>query len=145
MADPSSRKAKIFVDADAFIALMKADDQNHSKAAAIFERLCVDGAHFVTSNYVFAEVVTVLSLRVGHAPAVAFIDRVASQEDGIEHVRVDADIERQAIEIFRRQRSKNVSFMDCCHMACVRHFHFDAVFSFDHIYPQNHIPLAMDL
>ena len=141
----SSERKKVFVDADAFIAIVKSDDQNHSAAKDIFDRLCLNRIHFITSNYVFAEVVTVLSCRVGHESALRFIDWRTSQEENIESIIVDADIERKAVEIFRRQKSKNTSFMDCCHMACVNRFHLDAIFSFDHVYSQNNIPLASDL
>ncbi len=56
-----SKPLAVFVDSDAFIALAKEDDSNHKKAKQIFEHLQKKSVTFITSNYVFSEVITVLS------------------------------------------------------------------------------------
>lgn len=138
----SLSKKRIFVDADAFVALAKSDDQNHARATKALDRLVAQGAHFLTSNYVFAEAVTVLSLRVSHQTAVEFMQMLRDPQGGIQILWVNEEIELKAMAIFQEQRSKNVSFMDCCHMSCVDAHRLDAIFSFDHIYVQNKIPVV---
>ena len=145
MVSHAQNPVKVFVDADAFIALLKADDQNHSRATAIFQKLANQDTHFLTSNYAFAETVTVLSQRVGHRVAVEFIERIKADDSDFQMLWVSEDIEQKALELFKKQTSKNVSFMDCCHMACIRQYQLDAVFSFDHGYAQNQVPLAANL
>jgi predicted nucleic acid-binding protein len=127
----------IFVDSDAFVALAKEDDNNHNKAVKLLELLLTQSVTFITSNYVFSETVTVISMRVGHKQAVAFIEKLKTQDNEFEIKWVDADIEATAIEIFKRQTSKNTSFVDCTNMALLEQLHAEAIFSFDEVYKQN--------
>lgn len=128
---------KIFVDSDAFVAFLKADDNNHFKAEKYFNELKAKNALFMTSNYVFAEVVTVLSQRIAHSVAVDFIQNIRSFENAMTIRWITEEIEGAAINIFIGQKSKNVSFVDCTNMALMEHFHMDAIFSFDEIYKKN--------
>ena len=57
---------KVFIDADAFVALAREDDANHKRAASSLQHLIKQSVVFITSNYVFAESVTVISMRMGH-------------------------------------------------------------------------------
>jgi len=128
----------VFVDSDAFVALIKEDDDNHEKAKGILKALLEDyDTTFITSNYVFSEVATVVSQKVGHREALEFIDTITSPEYYIEMKRVSQELERQAIEIFRRQTSKNVSFVDCTNMAVMTASRIKDIFSFDSRYKTN--------
>ncbi|MCA9407519.1 MAG: hypothetical protein KC733_02425, partial [Candidatus Omnitrophica bacterium] len=61
-------KAKVvFIDSDAFIAIVKKDDTNHNKAKNLFYSLKDKNIIFCSSNYVYSEVITVLSQRIGHS------------------------------------------------------------------------------
>jgi len=71
---------KIFVDADAFIALARKDGANHERAVSSLRQLIKQPTVFITSNYVFAESVTVISMHMGHAAAVRFIEAMQSDE-----------------------------------------------------------------
>lgn len=139
MAGQSEKKHKviILVDADAFVALTKENDSNRERAKQALEKLLTLPVKFVASNYVFAEVVTVLSLRCGKSVAQAFIQRVKSPSSFVAFRWVDEDVEKFAIEFFDHQRSKNVSFVDCVNMAIMEQDKFDAIFSFDAIYKKN--------
>ncbi len=131
-------KQIVFVDSDAFIALIKEDDTNHKKAKEVLQR--VTGAHevtFITCNYVFSEVVTVISQRVGHKEAIAFIDAITAPDYYIEVKRVTEEEEKHAIDFFKRQSSKNVSFVDCTNMALMMEHQISDIFSFDGVYKTN--------
>jgi predicted nucleic acid-binding protein len=45
---------KIFVDADAFVALTVETDANHEQARSLLNRLSANPVRFLTSNYVFS-------------------------------------------------------------------------------------------
>lgn len=135
----------VFVDSDAFVALTKKDDSNHEKAIDIFQKLQDRKITFITSNYVFSEVVTILSQRVDHKTAIAFIESVKSEENIFMIERVDSQIEERAIGIFIEQASKNVSFVDCTNIALIRQKHLDSIFSFDKIYKKNSIQVIENL
>src|SRR3954449_9238434 len=98
---------KIFVDADAFVALAREDDANHERAVSSLQRLIEQSVVFITSNYVFAESVTVISMYMGHAAAVRFIDAMRSDESDYLLKRATDVIDEAAIQIFEEQTSKN--------------------------------------
>jgi len=127
---------KVFVDSDGFVALTKEDDANHTKALRLLEQTFKENPMFLTSNYVFSEVVTVLSQRVSHQAALQFIQTVKSSS-GYTIVWVDEDIEAEAINIFSSQLSKNTSFVDCTNMAIMKRENIDTIFSFDEVYKKN--------
>ncbi len=131
----------IFVDSDAFVALAVEKDSSHRKALKILSGLSQRYVIFTTSNYVFSETVTVISQKAGHDEAISFIRKIQSG-DGYTIKWIDQVIEFLAIEIFSKQTSKNVSFVDCTNMAIVKHDNLDAIFSFDEIYKKNGFKLA---
>src|SRR5689334_22371162 len=103
----------IFVDTDAFIASLKADDPNHERAKDLFERLKQHPIQFMTSNYVFSEAITVLSQRVSKAAALAYIDTMTATESPFQIRRIGEAEEAEALTVFKAQTSKNTSFVDC--------------------------------
>lgn len=131
----------VFVDSDAFVAFVKKDDSNHKKAKQIFEKLQDAPITYVTSDYVFAEVVTVLSQKVNHEAAVAFIKNTKSEDSIFLIERINEKLEDEAIQIFISQTSKNVSFIDCVNKAIIREKQMDGIFSFDDDYKKNGIKL----
>src|SRR3954469_9561888 len=135
---------RIFVDADAFVALARKDDANHERAVSSLQRLIKQSVVFITSNYVFAESVTVISMYMGHAAAVRFIDAMRSDESDYLLQRATDVIGEVAIQIFKEQTSKNTSFVDCTNMAFLKQFHMDAIFSFDGVYKKNRFLLVED-
>lgn len=140
-----NKPGTIFVDADAFIALTKDDDSNHKRAKQIFSDLQDAPVTFVTSNLVFAEVVTVLSQRMNHEVAVMFITNMKSEDSTFQIERISEYTEEKAIQIFIEQTSKNVSFVDCVNIALMRQKDMDGIFSFDSIYKKNGFKIAEDL
>lgn len=127
----------LFVDSDGFVALSKEDDANHTKALKLLQKAIGADISFVTSNYVFSEVVTVLSQRLGHKAALEFIKEMKSPASGYAIRWIDEDIEQEAISIFSKQTSKNVSFVDCTNMAIMKLYGIDVIFSFDDVYRKN--------
>ncbi|MCL4393138.1 PIN domain-containing protein [Patescibacteria group bacterium] len=129
-------KKVIFIDSDIFIALAKNDDSNHNKALAILNKY-FNETIFTTSNYVISEVITVLSMQLGHNRAVDFINTIKSSDSMFSIQWVDDKIESLAIEIFKKQTSKNTSFTDCTNMAFIKMLGLDGIFSFDSVYRKN--------
>lgn len=126
-----------FCDTSALIALFNPDDPNHQKAIDIVKR--ESKRIFMISNYIFAETVTMLSQRT---------DKETSIRSG-EHIKktyhiitLDKDSEDLAWDIFKKQKSKNVSFVDCTTFALFKKGVFDKAFSFDKDFKTNHIPLV---
>jgi predicted nucleic acid-binding protein len=129
--------ATIFVDTDAFVASIKADDPNHERAKLLFDKLKKYPVRFLTSNFVFSEAVTVLSQRVSKAVAITFIDTMTAPDSPFTMKRVDAWDEEEAISVFKAQPSKNTSYVDCTNIVFMKWLNLDAIFSFDEVYKKN--------
>lgn len=136
---------KIFVDSDAFVALAKEDDSNHQNAINLLQKLIQEPIAFFTSNYVFSECITIISMKISHEEAVKFIDNMKSRESKFIIERIDDKIEDMAVSIFKEQQSKNTSFVDCTNMALIKKIGADAIFSFDGVYKQNGIVMIEEL
>jgi predicted nucleic acid-binding protein len=136
---------KIFVDADALVALTVETDTNHEKARSLLNRLTVNPVLFLTSNYVFSESITIISQRASHQTAVTFIVKMQSMESPFQITRADENIEEEAISVFKAQTSKNTSYVDCTNMVFMKQLDLDAIFSFDEVYRKNGLTLAEDL
>lgn len=136
---------KIFVDTDAFVALTVDTDENHEKALSLLQKLDERQVTFLTSNFVFSESITVISIRSSHATAVGFIDKMLSSDNPFEIKRADYADEEEAIKIFKAQTSKNTSFVDCLNMVYMNWRNQDAIFSFDGVYKKKGFTRVIDL
>ena len=119
---------KIFVDTSAFVAIENDEELNYFLAQSILEKVDSSKATLVTSNYVIAETLTVLSQRVSKKVAIKF-----QEEDvpALEVIRIEKSTEEVAFEIFKKLDSKNVSFVDCTSFALMKQFGITTAFTFD--------------
>ena len=122
----------LVVDSNVWIGLTDPADSLHGQATKELARLPTP-LSIITTNYTFAETVTVLSQRSGRTMAREFgrrfFQRVANQE--LRYVRVDAHLEDEAWQIFQATEGKNVSFVDCLVAAVACTTKNLDVFSFD--------------
>lgn len=130
----------IFVDASAIVSLYDQVDPNHLKAVSLSHHLTKEGVITVTSNFVFAEIVTILSKKIGK---IGSIKLGMHMKDSFRIVRLSEEAEELAWDIFKRQTSKNVGFVDCTTFALFNMKVFDKAFSFDLDFKSNKIPLLV--
>lgn len=128
---------QILVDSDVFVGLFKKDDAHFPQVKRTFKLLQETNSVFLISNFVFSESITVISQKVGHKEAIEFIQFVKSDRAELKTIRLDEDTEDLALEIFKKQTSKNVSFVDCTNIALYKRENIDAIWSFDTIYKKN--------
>ena len=128
------KNKKVFVDADALVALVRVKDGNHKKAKKIYKKLVSKGVDFIISNTSLYEVVTILSQRISHDVSIRFLKEM---RNGLNVVFVDKKREKNGVGVFGKQTSKNVSFCDCLNMAIMREFRIKEIFSFDKCYKTN--------
>ena len=126
---------KLFVDADAFVALNYLDDSSHNKAVVLSQEVKDLNISLITSDPAFGEAVTVISQRGGLDLAVAFAEDILGGE--IEIIEVDSSLRRRALDIFKKQTSKNSRFTDCVNMAIMKERGLNTIFSFDIQYKKN--------
>jgi len=128
---------KLLIDADAFVALNDKEDSNYQKAIKISEFITISKATLFTSDPAFGEAITVISENVGLKRAVEFAEEVLRSK--IEIIEVDSKLRRDALEIFKKQRSKNTRFTDCVNIAILENEGLKEIFSFDSDYKKNGI------
>lgn len=121
---------RIFVDSNYFIALYRANDSLHSKALEIARTFDNQEKAFVISNFIFNEVVTVLSQREGKE-AGREIGDLLLQDKSIELVHIDESIQKKSWEMFRLMREKDVSLVDCSIIAVMNAESIISLLTFD--------------
>ncbi|OGE25399.1 hypothetical protein A3C26_02485 [Candidatus Daviesbacteria bacterium RIFCSPHIGHO2_02_FULL_39_12] len=126
----------IFADASAFISFYDPRDSNHLRAkklAAKFFRNPI-----LVSNFVFAETVTIISQRVDKENSILAGEYIKKK---FSVVKLTEEVEDLAWEIFKKQTSKNISFVDCTTFALYEKGLFDKAFTFDRDFKKNRVPI----
>lgn len=124
----AARAMRVLVDASAFVALYYPQDPHAETALRVSRELAQAHGELYTSNYVFAEVLTVLSQRVRKAVALSFREKLRDGEVTV--TRVTEDMEDEAFAVFAKTQ-KDVSYVDCtCIVWCAR-LGITTIFSFD--------------
>lgn len=130
---------KLLTDSDFLIALYKKNDTNNRRALKILEKVAKEGFQLTFSVFVYAEVATVLSMRVSKKTAQLFMDDI--EEVNFDIIQNTEELFQRGREIFRTQHSKNVSFTDATNVAWAKLKGYDAIVSFDRHYPKNGLKL----
>lgn len=138
---------QILVDSDAFVGLLLKKDVHHEESSQLFSEIAVQGLSVITTSFVIAETVTVLSHRIGQELARIFLDEVIEQGK-FPTVFVTESLQQQATEIFRKQDGRGTSMTDCVNVALMRQLQLSTIFSFDAFYAKkcklqllsNHFP-----
>lgn len=127
----------IFIDASALVSFYNEEDNNYLNAKTIVNKFSPTD-ELLISNLVFAEIVTILSQKVGKQKAVEAGNYI---KKNISLIRLTEDIEDLAWEIFKKQPSKNVSFVDCTTIALFQKGIFDKLFAFDSDFKKNGVTI----
>ncbi len=106
-----------FADTSFWVALLNRRDQLHDLARALWATHADRGV--LTTNHVLGETWTVLRRRADHRTAVAFLDAV-SAASRVHVLRVEASVEREALEWLRRHDERSYSFVDATSFAVMR-------------------------
>lgn len=124
----------IFVDSSAWVALYHRDDSHAALAEKISKNLVRQHASLVTTNYIVAETLTVVSQRSGKQRAQEFGHFVFNGTIPI--VRIDDILDRQAFKLFSSLPDKNVSFVDCTSFVLCQELGIKNIFGFDKHFAQ---------
>lgn len=119
----------LFLDTSMIVAFYNQDDQNHSKAKDIMERV-VQGewGPASISDYVFDECVTVTLLKLSLKEAVALGSALIEGELSL--LKATESIIQEAWDIFQKNPGK-LSFTDCTNLAFIRLVDIDYLGTFD--------------
>ncbi len=120
----------IFIDSSVIIAYKNIDDINHDKSINILKRL-IDREYTagIISEFVFAEVTTVIALRLSKEAAKEAGEILLNSEE-IEIIKASSVFKR-AWEIFTNQKNTNLSFVDASNLACMELRNINKIATFD--------------
>lgn len=126
---------RLLVDADAFVAINDGKDPNHQRVREFSALITAKDIELLTSDPAFGEAITVISQNAGLKKAITFAEEILRSQ--IEIVEVDSALRRKALDIFKKQTSKNSRFTDSVNMAIMNEKGIDTIFSFDMQYKKN--------
>ncbi|MBE3574460.1 MAG: PIN domain-containing protein [Firmicutes bacterium] len=112
-------KQPVFVDTSGWCAVFDRSDRHHPEAKRYWESLAGTLGLLYTSDFVLAETLTLLRMRLGHADAVRFGRQVLASKV-VRIVPVSSSHWQEAWTLFVRSPGKDLSFTDCTSFALMR-------------------------
>ena len=123
------------MDSSGFFALWDSGDEHHSAAVRLQKELVGKNCHFLTTEYVVDETVTLLRLRHSHTAASDFLDTIESSE-ALRVEWIGQERFYAAAALFRKHDDKEWSFTDCVSFVVMREHRLRDAFTADHHFKQ---------
>jgi len=121
---------KVFVDSNFFIALFNPADNLHLRAIRASRKIEKDGFKLVLSNFIFLEVVTILSQKLSRRSATIFGKQLLSDRY-LQLVHINRKLNGLSWQIFSDVKNKNISFVDCSCLAVMKTEEIKLILTFD--------------
>jgi uncharacterized protein len=122
--------SKVFLDTSYLLALELTKDQNHQAANKHWQSIINSLPSFVTTSYVFDEVVTYFNSRGHHSKAVE-IGTNLLLSPSIEFIHVDEALFYEGWNYFQQYQDKDYSLTDCISFIVMDRFGISTAFTFD--------------
>lgn len=119
----------VFVDSNIYVASFDDRDPTHSKAVELEKKITDLNLKPLTSSNIISECLTIISQKLGKPTALKFLKGLGESETEI--LFVDELIYNQALELFPKIKSKNVSFADCTSFTIMKNRGVKVAFTFD--------------
>jgi len=121
----------IFVDTGAWFAVAVGNDPDHEAAMRWLRH---NREPLITTDYVLAEIATLIRMRDktarGHRLAVRVASSILSQQSAVLHKVAAADLQK-ALQLFRDYSDHLFSFVDCTSFAVMERLGITHAFAFD--------------
>ena len=118
---------RLFVDTSAWFAFANRKDPDHQPVRGVIEAF---QGRLVTSIFVFDETVSLCRYRLGHDIAVK-VGAVLIDPDSLDLVRVTAEDEHAAWELFCARSDQRYSFTDCTSFVLMRRLGLSTALALD--------------
>lgn len=127
----------IFVDTAGWGHLVDPTQDFHRLTASLYRQARQQGSRFVTTNYILAELVALLTspVRVPRAKVIGFISGLKSSPY-IDIVHVDAMLDSQAWQLLVARPDKDWSLVDCASFVVMRQAGLVEALTTDHHFEQ---------
>ncbi len=131
---------KVFVDTSGWVGFFVENDQNHSKAVSIFEKIKSFKLPIYTSDYCVDETITTI-LAIGNHKQSVLAGEALLASKIIKIVNVCPDYFLAAWELYQKYKDKHFSFTDVTSFVIMKGLNITRVFSFDKEFIQAGIKL----
>lgn len=118
----------VFVDTSAFLAVINAADDEHTRAGETWANLLAAGEPSVTSNYTPVEATTILQRRRGMEPLRRFQDSIVPL---LQIIRVDPAIHDRSATMLLAAGRRQLSLVDCVSFVSIQQYDVERAFAFD--------------
>jgi predicted nucleic acid-binding protein len=125
----------LFLDTSFVIALEMARDNHHKAAAQYWQSYIQNPQPLVTTDLVFAEIVTFFNARGLHQKAVEVGDRLVNSQL-VEIVSTTPELRKEAWAFFKRHADKQYSLADCASFIVMRKRRIHSALTFDDHFAQ---------
>jgi len=127
----------LFVDTAGWGHLVDPTQTYHLLAAAIYRTARQQGQKIITTNYVIAELVALLTspLRIPRPATIAFIEGVKTSPY-VEVVHVDRWLDEEAWQLLKSRQDKEWSLVDCAGFVLMRRRGIFEALTTDHNFEQ---------
>lgn len=128
---------RIFVDTSGWGDLVDVRQHFHRETRAIYETAKKHGTRLVTTNYVLAELVSLLSspLRIPRDQAIAFVDGIRNSSL-VDIIHIDEDLDLKSWNLLSDRADKNWSLVDCSSFVIMREQKIVEAITADHHFEQ---------
>jgi len=121
----------IFIDANYFCGFNNRRDTLHEKSKQVFKILRQQEHTLYTSNFIIAEALTVLSQRAGKEVGLKFGQDIFGIFSPIKILRTDKKTDLESFNIFKKIKSKDISFVDATNLALMQKYKISYFLTFD--------------
>ncbi len=125
-----SKGDDVFVDSNFFCAFYNPKDSQHLKALSLAKKLSLSKVQLWISNYIFLEVVTIISQRVGKKEGIAVGNKIKN-DDFVSNIHIDESLHQLSWEFFRQVSKKDPSFVDLSIIAVMKSRDIHTLLTFD--------------
>lgn len=128
---------RIFVDTSGWGDLVDVQQQFHPETKAIYETAKKQRTRLVTTNYVLAELIALLSspLRTPRDKAIALLNSIRSSSL-VDIVHVDEVLDLSAWKLLSERTDKNWSLVDCASFVIMKEQNIVEALTTDHHFEQ---------
>lgn len=126
---------RFFLDTSYIIALETADDINHHRTLKHWQNLIKGTPNFVTTSYIFDEMVTFFNSRNRHQKAVEVGSRLLGSAL-VQFIHVDEVLFFEGWQLFQQYNDKSYSLTDCISFVVMTQLNIRTALTFDNHFVQ---------
>ena len=134
--------SKAFIDTNVFVAFKDDNDSTHKRARELYKVLKLKKVKFFTSSDVIGESLTVISKKMGKSAAIEFLSKIHAYA---KEIFIDRYVHKEARDLFKRIKSKTISFIDCSSVVAMKRNKIKTIFSFDKDFKKLGVKLVADV